>query len=385
MPIAMFLFWFCFVALVYCYLGYGLLLHLLAAFRQQAAVTPLLDLPELTIVIPSFNEGAILAQKIENTLALHYPPQKRTVLVVADGSTDDSQAILAQYPQVTTIYAPERKGKGAALNRAMAKVQTPFVLFTDANSLLNKDSLQLMMNCFAQENVGGVAGEKRIRTATSGVGDAEGAYWQYESWVKKGESKFNSVIGAAGELFALRTQLFKPIPEHMILDDLFISMDMCLQGYKIAYAANAFATEAPTTSLVEEEGRKVRIAAGAFQMLRELHWKLLLQQPLIAFQFISRRWLRWVVCPFALPLLFLSNAFLWLQSTSPFYAFFFGLQLLVYELAGAGWVFIKRAKKLSLATALYYFLFMNFCLVKGFALFIRNKQTVLWPKVKRQI
>lgn len=385
MPLAKVIFWVCCGALVYCYFGYGLLLHFVTALRRPKPKRVTFYFPELTIVIPAFNEGEILEAKIKNTLSLNYPPQKCKIIVVADGSTDDSQLILAQYPQVKTIYAPLRKGKGAALNRAMADVQTPFVLFTDANSLLNRDCLQQMMPCFAYEKVGGVAGEKRIASETSVVGDAEGVYWQYESWVKKGEAKFNSVIGAAGELFALRTQLFKPIPEHMILDDLLISMDVCLQGYTIAYAANAIAMEAPTASLVEEEKRKVRIAAGAFQILRHLNLKMLLKQPLIAFQFFSRRWLRWVVCPLSILLIFGTNLLLVMNGGAFFYTFFLLLQLLFYILAGAGWMFIKKSKKLSLATAVFYFLFMNYCLLQGLVLFFRNRQTVLWPKAARQV
>ena len=379
------IFWLCFAALFYCYIGYGLILYGVSSFRSRMATVPFANLPSLTLVIPCFNEGAILQQKIENTLSLHYPVEQLSLLIVADGSSDNTVSITSKYPQIKIIHEPVRKGKAAALNRAMQEVQSPIVIFSDANSFLNKDCLLEMVRPFSDQKVGAVAGEKRVSTWGSPVGQVEGAYWQYESRIKKAEAAFYSVIGAAGELLAIRTELYRPLKEDTVLDDLTLSLNVCMQGYKVAYAAKAIATETPSFSLAEEEKRKVRIGAGAFQLLRRLHWRQLFQHPVIAFQFLSKRWLRWVICPFALPVMFLANAILWVQQLSIFYSLFFGLQLLFYLMAFVGWWFLKKNKKLSVATGIYYFLFMNYCLVKGFAVFLRKEESVLWPKAKRVI
>jgi cellulose synthase/poly-beta-1,6-N-acetylglucosamine synthase-like glycosyltransferase len=209
-------------------------------------------------------------------------------------------------------------------------------------------------------------------------------YWEYESWIKKREAAFKTVIGAAGELFAMRTELYEPIPEHIILDDFYISLRLCLKGYTINYAANAFATEAPTTSIGEEEKRKIRIAAGAFQVVSTIQWKGLLKQPLIAFQFFSRRWLRWLVCPFALPLILFLNIVLVINESPFLYTLLLVLQVFFYLVALVGAMTINN-RKLVPATAFFYFLFMNYCLLKGLLLYLRKKQTVLWPKAARQV
>jgi biofilm PGA synthesis N-glycosyltransferase PgaC len=374
-----FLFWLLLAGVFFTYAGYGLLLLAIRPLRRRPQPAPFTA--PVTIVIAAYNEASILPEKIRNTLALDYPAGLLYLLLVADGSTDDTANALAPFPQVTLLHEPARRGKAAAINRAMTQVETPFVVFSDANTLLNPEALTRLMEHFADAAVGAVAGEKRVR-GSNGMGFAEGWYWHYESLMKRLDADFWSAIGAAGELFALRTGLFAPLPDDTLLDDLALSVHIGLQGSRIAYEPEAYALEAPSVSLAAERTRKVRIAAGAFQMLDRLSWKKLLRRPLVAFQFIVRRWMRWVFCPLALPLLLLLGTLLAIYTDSFLYDLLWLAQALFYGLAALGALLLRRNKTFFPATLPFYFLFMNACMLAGWLRWRNGKQSVLWEKAR---
>jgi cellulose synthase/poly-beta-1,6-N-acetylglucosamine synthase-like glycosyltransferase len=374
------LFWSCIFILFYTYIGYGLLLGLVNVITKRNAEYNVQEFPEISLVIAGYNEAVVLKQKLENSLSLDYPKDKLKIIFVSDGSTDETMAILQQYPQVFFIEKKQRQGKAAALNTAMQYIQTPFVVFSDANGMLNNESIKNVVMHFVDPAIGAVAGEKKI-IAHSGVGEAEGIYWQYESVLKKIDAQFYTVLSATGELFALRTELFQPLDENIILDDFVLSMQVCLKGCRIAYEQNAFSAETATASIQEEERRKVRIAAGAFQVLDGLEWRKVLSNTKLFFQFVSRRWLRWVICPIAIPIVLIANFFL--INVDLAYQILLMLQLLFYLFAFIGFVSIKNKNKSTITAIPFYFLFMNFCMIKGYIQFKQNKQTVLWQKAKR--
>jgi poly-beta-1,6-N-acetyl-D-glucosamine synthase len=373
-------FWILVGIVFYSYLGYALLMLLFA--RKKSSHYAPIDLPDVTLVIASYNEGTILDQKIKNTLSLDYPAGKLTVLVVTDGSDDNSLEILARYPSIKVLHQPERQGKAAAINRAMSVADTSIVVFTDANTLLNTVCLQKLLPHFRDEKTGAVAGEKKLLSGNS-MGDAEGWYWKYESFMKTLDARFYSVVGAAGELFALRKSLFVPFPADTLLDDFVLSLHVCLSKYIVAYEPDAFAVEAPSASLHDERKRKVRIAAGAFQTISRLSFKKLFSVPLFTFQFISRRWLRWVVCPFAIILILILNILLAFFSHAPVYDWILFLQLVFYLLAAVGWWLMNNRKALVITTIPFYFLFMNYCMIAGWLRWKNHKESVLWSKAER--
>lgn len=385
-----YIFWISLGVLFYCYAGYGLLLFLYNNIRvlfQTDRKYISHDLPPATLIVACYNEEAIIEQKIINTLAIDYPPEKLTLLFAADGSDDKTVNIIEKYPRIQLLHQPERKGKYAALKRAVRIVQTPIVVFSDANTMLNPQCLKKMMVHYSDSRTGGVAGEKKIlrNNYESAVGEAEGLYWQYESFLKKMDAEFNTIVGAAGELFSVRTALCTEFGDEIILDDFLISMQVCLQGYKIKYEPDAFATESPSASLKEEEKRKIRISAGAYQSIGYLKAALnFLRHPLLSFQYVSRRLLRWVFCPLALIALAVSNTSIVLYSGSNMYNSLLIAQLLFYAAALAGWLFVKSGKRAGLFTIPFYFVFMNYCLVRGLVRFIRGKQPVLWEKSLRK-
>ena len=382
MSVVSFLFWLLLAAVFYSYIGYGLMVWLLRKVRPKKPKAEHSNLSPVTIVIACYNEEKILPHKLENTRALQYPSHLLTLLVVDDGSTDGTLSVLEQYPGIEVVRHAVRRGKIAALNTAMQRVQTSIVVFSDANSLLNPESITNLVRHFSDEHIGAVAGEKKI-AHTSGMGDAEGWYWKYESFMKQLDASLYTVLGATGELFALRTHLFQPMSEDVILDDLMLSMQVSRQGYAIAYEPRAFAVEAPSTTLADETRRKVRIATGAFQSLRRLSFRAMLSRPVLAFQFLSRRWLRWVICPFAIPVLLVLNGLLALYSGRAVYDYLLAGHAIFYGAAFIGWLLIRRNQAFVLTTIPFYFLFMNYCMIRGLQQYHRGKETVLWSKAER--
>lgn len=392
MTFAISLFWISVAILFFCYAGYGLLLLLLNSFNRQPARNELTDadLPAITLIVAAYNEGEVLHQKIQNSLALQYPEGRFTLIMITDGSTDGSDILVQNYPRVLHLHSTERKGKSAAINRAMQVVQSPIVVFSDANTLLNDECLLRIAAHYVNPKTGGVAGEKKIYQSSipSPVGAAEGLYWQYESFLKRQDAKFHTVVGAAGELFSIRTELFKPLNENIILDDFVTSMQICLAGYTIEYEPAAFATEYPSASLREEMKRKTRIAAGAYQSIGVLKAALnIFKFPLLCFQYISRRMLRWVMCPLMLMVLLISNIYI-VSKTGlnlyGFYGIFLHVQLLFYGIAIIGGFIINKGKRGNVLTTPFYFLFMNYCLVRGFISYASGRQSVLWERSVRE-
>jgi cellulose synthase/poly-beta-1,6-N-acetylglucosamine synthase-like glycosyltransferase len=393
MPSTAIFFWISLSLLLYCYIGYGIILFLFNRMKSifippRKKNSKEVILP-VTMIVAVYNEAPVLELKIRNTLAIDYPANKLKIIFVDDGSTDGSELILKQYPAITLIQQPERKGKYAAIKKAIQLVQTPVIVFSDANAMLNKKAIARIVAHYQNPKVGGVASEKKIANNdhTSAVGEAEGLYWRYESFMKKLEADFNTVVGAAGELFSIRTELFRVLEDDLILDDFIISMQVCLQGYKIEYEPGAYSTESASSSITEEEKRKTRISAGAYQSIGYLKEALnIFKYPLLAFQFISRRFLRWVFCPLMLVLLLGSNIFIVNHNLQiDFYYWFFFAQLTFYLLALMGWFFIRSGWRNGILNVPFYFVFMNYCLVKGFIVFLKGKQTVLWEKSLREI
>lgn len=380
-------FWISALLLFYVYLGYGLLLSLLSKFSKKRLLPPPdLSVP-VTLVVPAFNEETILEKKIQNCLSLSYPKEALTIIFITDGSTDNTARLVAVHPGILHLHQPERRGKTAALNRAMRQVSTPFVVFSDANALLHPDSIQNLLRHYSYPKVGGVSGEKRIAAVDdTAVGAGERIYWQYESMLKKADADFYSVIGAAGELFSIRTHLFAPLEENIILDDFVLSARICQKGYRFAYDNDAYATEGPSETIAEEQERKIRISAGCFQALRLLktflnpfeNWRL-------TFQYFSHKVLRWTLCPLLVPVLFFSNAILAIKEEGVFYLAVFALQGYFYAFALLGWLFSGKKGFPKPFLIPYYFVFMNLSLYIGFYRFLTGRQSSVWKRSARSI
>lgn len=341
--------------------------------------------PEVTLLVAAYNEADFIRAKIENTLELDYPAEKLEIIFVTDGSTDGTPDIAREYPRVRVMHVAERNGKTAAINRAMATVETPFVIFCDANTLLNKTAVRNIVKHYADERVGGVAGEKKVISGQADAASTEGIYWKYESWLKKMDAELYSVVGAAGELFSVRTALYEPVETDIVLDDFVISLRINLKGYRVAYAPDAYAMETPSNSMTEEHKRKVRISAGGFQAIARLTPLLnVFRHPTLTFQYISHRVLRWTLSPLALPLLLISNIILAAEPGGWFYQLMLAGQLLFYISGMTGYFLAERQIKSKLFFIPYYFLFMNVAVYQGFFRYIKRSQSAAWERSARR-
>ncbi len=386
------IFWFCMVTIVYTYVGYGLLIWIInkikAGFKGKIPnQSNGFFLPDVALIIAAYNEEDYIEEKIKNTLALDYPEGKLKVYFVTDGSSDQTPAMVSRYPGITLFHRPERMGKAAAMNRAMTMVKEPFAIFCDANTLLNKDCIKEMVKHYADERVGAVAGEKKIYQPSSGkaASAGEGFYWKYESFLKKQDSLLYSVVGAAGELFSVRKELYEELEPGLIIEDFVLSMRICMKGYVVRYAPEAYALETASASIPDERKRKIRISAGGFQSMHLLRPLLnIFKYGVLSFQYVSHRVLRWSLTPFCLVLLLPISALLYYLVGGWWYGLVVASQLAFYVLAITGWLFATKNIKIKSIYIPYYFLFMNISVFIGLNRYLKGQQTVLWDKSERE-
>lgn len=381
------IFWICAFVVFYTFFGYGIIIWIAVKIKERFSrpeTYPMKEeFPDVTLLIAAYNEEDIIAQKMENCRALKYPQEKFHLVWVTDGSTDSTPKLLSGYPENTVLHQPGRSGKTEALNRAMKYVSTPYVIMTDANTALNEDAIYLIIRKFDNPHVGCVAGEKKVISSGENAAATEGLYWKYESFLKDLDDRLNSAMGAAGELIAIRRELWTDIPKGTLGDDMFVSMGVIRKGYKIAYCKQAYAAEKPSADIREEKKRKVRLAGCAMQNVVTLKD---LMNPfkygLTAFQFVSHRVLRWVLTPSCLILLLLSNLAMVLMGAPLFYQIVLGLQVLFYLAALAGMI-LDRKEKAGILRVPYYFLFTNFTTFAGVGYLLRNKGNAAWEKARR--
>lgn len=385
------IFWISLFIIVYTYIGYGLLVYLILVFKRALSKSKKREdndyLPTCSLVIAAYNEEDLIQQKIENTLLLSYPKELLKIYFVTDGSSDDTPEIVKRYPQLILFHKEERKGKVAAMDRVMKYIDSEVVIFTDANTFLNKEALVSICRHYSDPLVGGVSGEKRVsydeKADASSAG--EGIYWKYESQLKKWDSELYSVVGTAGELFSVRRSLYRSVPADTILDDFMISMQIAEKGYRIVYEPKAFAIETASENVQEELKRKIRIAAGGIQSILRL--KELLNPfkfPVLSFQYISHRVLRWTITPILLLMLFAVSLYLTIHGGNDIYSTFFYLQLAFYGLAFLGWFLEKKYLKVKIAFIPYYFCVMNYAVLAGMIKYFQNKQSAIWVKARRK-
>ncbi len=375
--------------LFYSYLGYGMVLWLLTkikrAITNHAADVETTYLPELTLVVAAYNEEDCIEEKIQNCLELDYPKDKMHMLFVTDGSTDRTVDIIARYPQIQLEHKDQRAGKIAAVSRVMPLVKTPVTVFCDANTTLNDQAIKRLVRHFADEKVGAVAGEKRI--AQDGKDDAssagEGIYWKYESFLKSMDSELHTVVGAAGELFAIRTELYEPPSTDTLIEDFVITMNIAYQGYRVVYEKEAFALESGSSNLSEEIKRKVRIAAGGLQAIYRLRYLLVPTDPMLTFQYVSHRVLRWTLAPLALLGVLITSIHLTIAGDTLGTTLLL-CQVLFYTVAAIGYMIEQRSISIKILYVPLYFTMMNLCVFIGLWRLYTGSQSVVWDKAKRK-
>jgi cellulose synthase/poly-beta-1,6-N-acetylglucosamine synthase-like glycosyltransferase len=378
----------------YAYVGYGILLFSIIKIRRIAGIgkAVMADTdyePDVTLFIAAYNEKDFIAEKVKNSRELDYPAEKLHMVWVTDGSDDGTPDELRKYNDVTVHHQPQRSGKIGAMNRGMKLVKTPVVIFCDANTMLGKESVRRIVKLFSNPKVGCVSGEKRIfsKDKDAAAGAGEGLYWKYESTLKKWDAELYSVVGAAGELFAIRTQLFREVERDTLLDDFIISLRVALEGYTIQYDPEAYAIETASANVKEELKRKIRISAGGIQSVVRLRSLLnVFKYGTLSFQYISHRVLRWTLAPLAL-LFLLPAGFILAANEGLFgmalFSLLFWLQIIFYLSALLGWYLENKSIRVKLLFVPYYFFIMNLSVFLGLKRYLKGSQSVNWERAQR--
>lgn len=291
-------FWVSVTVVLYTYAGYPLILTLAAAAFGRDRSYPA-STPKLSVIIAAHNEQAVIARKLDETLALDYPRELLQVIVAADGSDDDTAAIVSGYADrgVELVHRSERQGKLAAIKRAMEWARGDIVMFSDANNRLHDDTLLEIVRPFVDDSVGAVTGRKAV-VGADGLGFSESAYWRYESHLRRMETRLGCTVGVNGEVFAMRRDLFRAPPDGIINDDQWLAADVTLAGYRVVFRPEAVSEEPVSALAAEEVERRSRMVAGqyqAFSRLSRMPWR----RPLVMWMLVSHKLARPVV-PFGM-------------------------------------------------------------------------------------
>jgi cellulose synthase/poly-beta-1,6-N-acetylglucosamine synthase-like glycosyltransferase len=370
----------------YAYAGYAFLIYALAKFFGRKPQYDPNYQPMVTTLIAAHNEEDCIEAKILNCLDQSYPADRHEIVVVSDGSSDNTPKIVEKYADrnVVSLYEPARNGKTAAVNRAMQYVKGEIVVLSDANNMYNREAVANLTRHFVDPKVGCVSGEKRVlKSGEAPTSGGEGLYWKYESFLKRCDSTFYSVVGAAGEIYAVRKNLYNPPPKDSLLDDFIVSMEIAQQGYRVIYEPDAISYETGSASLRDEFKRRSRIFCGGFQSVARLPRLLNPLRGKLWFQYLSHRVLRWVVTPFLVPLIFVLNALA--ARRSPLYRLLFAGQILFYLAGLVGLRQLDRSEKRP-PLPLYvpaYFIFIHVAQLAGFKRWVARRETGVWARAQR--
>ena len=366
------LFWVSAFLVVYPYLIFPALLvfmrRVMARPPRKAPIEP-----TVSMLVAAYNEEDVIAAKLENALAVDYPADRMETVVASDGSTDATNTIAARYDdgkRIRLLAYPTNRGKLATMNDAIQQLTGEIVVFSDASSMVTPESIRILVSNFADPSVGAVSGAYLVRNpGQSALGKQEDFYWRFETSLKAAEADVSSTLGAHGSLYAIRRELY-PFPERGVInDDFVIPMRIVGRGYRAVYEPDAVAVE----EAHEMEGfrRRVRIASGNIQQLRELPRLLVPPRFLPLFFFLSHKVARLLVPPAMLACL-VANLFL---LGTPLYRILFAGQVAFYVLALGGAAFALRPRVLRLP---YYFSMVNAGLIVALFEGAVRRRPVAW-------
>lgn len=365
-------FWFSAALLFFTFVGYPILI----AWMTRRSSTPehQFEPCEVCVIVVAHNESQRILARIENLLASDYPAEKLCILIVSDGSTDDTIATISglKNDRVRTIAQPERAGKAAGLNAGISASTAPIVIFTDARQTFATDTIRKLVTRLGDPKIGAVSGELQIAGTASGTGSGVDAYWKLERFLRARESQLDSCIGCTGAVYAIRREHFTPLPPDTVLDDVVVPMRIAIAGHRVVHESTALAFDPQTLEPVAEKRRKRRTLAGNFQMLFRYPAWLLPWRNRLWWQLIAHKYLR-LAGPLLLVTAFLTNASL--IGSHPFYRAALLLQAVFYLLAALGMTLPLRLKILTLPAG---FVFLNAAVVSAFWNYLTNPDPARW-------
>ncbi len=364
----------------YTYLGYPLVLSLLARLSPQAHQIGE-ALPNVSIVVAAHQEAEVIQQKLDNFLELDYPADLLDMVVVSDGSTDGTDEIIQNFAcsRIQFFRQEPRQGKASALAIAFGHTQSEILVLTDANVLFQPDAIHKLVRHFADPEVGAVTGVVTLVDDKAGYAESEGAYYRYERFLQEKESTYHSVVGVDGALYAARRELMKAPHPDTILDDFVISMELASQGHRILYDPEAHALEEAAPGMIDEYRRKVRVATGAFQSLAK-NWGIPgFKMPRLLFCYLSHKVFRWLA-PINLIIIYATN--LWLANHSWVWAALLILQTVFYGsgLIALAYPPIRNYRGFSIPM---YFVLMNGAFLQGLYRHLGSETKGHWAPTKR--
>lgn len=388
------LFWVSVFFILYTYIGYPLLIALIARFmpihREASGDSDL----SVTLLITAYNEEVVIEKKIENSLGLDYPREKLQIIVAADGSSDRTPEIASKFSDrgVELTYTSQRDGKMAAINRAIPHASGEIMIFSDANNMYDHDAIRKLIIPFSDPNVGATTGAKLIIQDGGELSNAEGIYWKYESWIKTNETILGTCTSSVGEILAIRRELYIPPPNNIINDDYYIIIDLIRRGFRVFYVPEARSFEYISATARDEMVRRSRMNTGKYQAIFMSYRLLPFNRPLILWQIISHKYFR-AFLPFGFLGVLVANMFLVLlqrdippspfRVSMPYAGIFLLMQSLFYLLAVLGNLVKFRGFLGKLVYLPTYLLNSNLAILRGFQGFVTGKQTNIWDRVRR--
>lgn len=365
----------------YVFAGYPAIVALLSRLCPRPVQGEAGFTPAISLIILAHNESDVIEAKLRNAAELDYPPERLEVVVVTDGSDDATPERAGRMPGVRVLHRPERRGKLAAMNRAVETATGDVLVFSDANNLYSRDALRELVRPLADPAVGLVTGRKAIDDAQGSALDrAEGLYWRYESKIKEWESASGSVVGVAGEILAFRREAYRS-PEAGIMNEDFVqALLVATAGWRVLYAPQALSVERASATIEDEATRRSRLITGRAQALRRLLPVMLRSHPRLAWQVISHKGLRplvpWALLVAAASNLRLARSRAWARGMA-------ALQAAFYAAAALGWR-EERAGRRSRWTYLpFYFCRMNVATLRGLRDFAGGRHEAVWARVRR--
>lgn len=378
-------FWACCGLLVYIYFGYPLLLTLLARFSQRPPSVPDLPPPSVTLLISAFNEGGVIAAKLDNALGLDYPSDRLEILVISDASDDGTDEIVQRYSRsgVRLIRQQSRMGKTAGLNLGVSESTGQVLVFSDANALYQPDAIRRLIRHFSNPQVGYAVGNARYSEegSASSSAESEGLYWKLETFLKKKESDFGSVVGGDGAIYAIRRELYSPLLPTDI-NDFLNPLQIIARGFRGVFDPAAICYEEAANSFDREFRRKVRIISRSLNALRRIPAILNpFENPRHWFMLVSHKLLRWFA-PVFMILLFAASLALW---RFPLYRIAALLQAAFYGMALVGWRWRAHHILGKIFSLCFYFCLVNLASLQGCAKCIRGDLVGQWTPPRHNV
>lgn len=373
------LFWAAVVLLAYCHVGYAAVIWTWSRLHRLPAHGATAE-PSVSVVIVAHNEAARIEEKLRNILALDYPRDRLEILVGSDGSTDGTvdRAGAFEGPDVTIVAFKTRRGKAAVLNDLIPKARGEIVVLADVRQRFDAGVLRALVEPFGDPRVGAVSGELILtqeadRTAVS---EGVGFYWSYEKFIRRHESRVDSTVGATGAIYAIRRDLFDPIPDDAILDDVLIPLRIMRRDYRVLFEPGARVYDRVAASPRDELARKVRTLAGNFQLFARERWLLNPFRNRLWIQTLSHKGLR-LVAPLLQGTALAAN---FLLTAEPVYRVALAVQILFYAAALAGYVLRNGDRRHPIVVLPYTVCLFSWATMVGFFRFVTGRQRVTWEK-----